>query len=175
MPGTDYREWIDQLPESERQKYLEKRENLAELLTQPVPKSSKAIHMLKGLPASGKTTMALEMVKEEKVKRISKDDLRAMLHGGKYSPETEAFVLDVRNAIVKLAIQKGFDVVIDDTNLNPVHQEQLSFLADYVGALFHIIEMDTSLEECIRRDEQRAKPVGEDVIRNMYEKYMAVK
>lgn len=131
----------------------------------------KTIHMLKGLPASGKSTLALEMVKEEKVKRISKDDLRAMLHGGEYSPETEVFVLDVRNAIAKLAIHKGFDVVVDDTNLNPTHQEQLHFLADALGCRFDVIEMDTPLEECVRRDKERSKPVGEDVIRGMWEKY----
>lgn len=130
------------------------------------------IHMLKGLPASGKTTLALEMVAVEKMKRISKDDLRVMLHGGKYSLETEDFVLDVRNAITKLAIEKGFDVVIDDTNLNPIHQEQLNFLAEAMGAGFNIINVNTSLDECIERDANREKPVGESVIRGMYEKYM---
>lgn len=130
------------------------------------------INMLKGLPASGKSTLALEMVREEKVKRVSKDALRAMLHGGEYSLETEVFVLDVRNAIVELALRKGFDVVIDDTNLNPAHQEQLRFLADSLGAQFNVIEINTPLDECIRRDKERFNPVGEAVIRGMYEKYL---
>jgi predicted kinase len=132
------------------------------------------IHMLRGLPASGKTTLALEMVKEERVKRISKDDLRAMLHGGKYSPDTEMFVLDVRNAIAELAIKQGFDVVIDDTNLNPAHQEQLIFLSDSLGAQFNVIDVHASLDECIQRDKERPVSVGEDVIRGMYAKYIAL-
>lgn len=131
----------------------------------------KVIHMLKGLPASGKTTLAVEMCKEERFKRVSKDDLRLMLHGGFYSPETEAFVIDVRNIIVSLAIQKGFDVVVDDTNLNPVHEEQLRFLAEALGAQFNIIEIKTSVEECLKRDECRSKPVGAKAILDMYETY----
>src|SRR5689334_1582559 len=132
----------------------------------------RTIHMIKGLPASGKTTLALEMVKQEKVKRISKDDLRSMLHGGEYSILSEMFVLDVRNAIASLALSQGFDVVIDDTNLNPIHEEQLHFLADSLGARFNVIELDTPLEECIRRDAARSSPVGEAVIRGMFEKYI---
>lgn len=135
----------------------------------------RTIHMLKGLPASGKTTLALEMAKEEKLKRVSKDDLRAMLHGGKYSLETEMFVLDVRNVIAKLAIEKGFDIVIDDTNLNPVHEEQLGFLADSLGARLDVINVNTPLDVCILRDKARPNSVGEAVIRGMYEKYITGK
>lgn len=171
MPGADF---IDTLPEPERQKALEERKKLFAALTEPVWNKNRVIHMLKGLPASGKTTLALEMVKEEKVKRISKDDLRAMLHGGKYSTETELFVLNVRNEIVKLALLRGFDVVIDDTNLNPEHEKNLRYLADVLGCQFNVIEMDTSLEECIQRDKERSKSVGEDVIRGMYEKYIVI-
>jgi predicted kinase len=130
------------------------------------------IHMLKGLPASGKTTLALEMVKEEKVKRISKDDLRAMLHGGEYSTASELFVLDVRNSIAELALKRGFDVVIDDTNLNPEHEKNLRYLADSLGAQFNVIEINTPLLECIARDRTRDEPVGDEVITGMYEKYL---
>ncbi len=89
---------------------------------------------LKGLPASGKTTLALKMVQEESVKRVNKDALREMLHGGKYSPETEKFVTAVRDAIIRLAVGKGFDVIVDDTNFHPKHQEDLQKLANELGA-----------------------------------------
>lgn len=131
------------------------------------------IHMMRGLPASGKSTIALDMVKDERVKRVSKDLLRAMLHGGSYSPDTEMFVLDARNALVELCLRKGFSVVVDDTNLNPVHQEQLKILADSLGAQLNVIDVITPLDECIRRDKERFNPVGEDVIRRMYDKYIA--
>lgn len=130
------------------------------------------IHMLKGLPASGKSTLALQMVQDDGMKRVNKDLLREMLHGGKYTPELEAFVLDVRNAIIKLALEKGYDVVIDDTNLNPIHQEAIRNLAGVLGVILDVIEVDTPLEECIRRDKERGESVGENVIRHMFEKYV---
>jgi predicted kinase len=133
------------------------------------------VHMLKGLPGSGKTTMALEMVKEDHVERVNKDDIRNMLHAGQYTPELEQMVIDARNAIIKIALDRGYDVVVDDTNLNPIHQEAIEDLARAYGAKFDIIELDTSVDECIRRDKGRENPVGEDVIRGMAKKYLEVR
>ncbi len=94
-----------------------------------------------------------------------------MLHGGKYSPETEKFVAAVRDAIIRLAVGKGFDVIIDDTNFHPKHQEDLQKLANELGAQPKIIFVDTPVEDCIRRDKNRDGSVGEEVIRRMYERY----
>lgn len=131
------------------------------------------IFMMKGLPASGKSTVSKGMVdKDDGMKRVCKDDLRLMIQNGKYTPETEMFVLNVRDSIVRLAIGQGFDVVIDDTNLNPKHEESLRNLSDSIGAVFNVIEMETTLDECIRRDSLRPNLVGESVIRDMYDKYV---
>lgn len=46
--------------------------------------------VLKGLPASGKSTWAKNLVlKDSTYKRINKDDLRAMLDASKFSKENE--------------------------------------------------------------------------------------
>lgn len=133
------------------------------------------IHILRGLPASGKTTLAMDMVRNEGMKRVSKDDLRAMLHGGTYTPEMETFVITVRNTIIEAAITRGFDVVIDDTNLNPIHVEQIQLLAANFAVKTNIIDVTTPLDECIKRDSKRPHPVGETVIRAMHEKYIVHK
>jgi predicted ABC-type ATPase len=67
------------------------------------------LYMTKGLPGSGKTTWAKEMVSKSKgsVKRVNKDDLRAMLDAGEWSKENEKFVLKVRDFI----IEKALDVI----------------------------------------------------------------
>jgi predicted kinase len=109
----------------------------------------------------------------EGVKRVSKDDLRDMINFGKYSPENEMFILDVRNAIITRAATKGFDVVIDDCNLNPVHLESLENLASILGSHVEVIDMDTSLDECIIRDLERENSVGDGVIRSMHDMYLA--
>ena len=49
------------------------------------------VYMMKGLPGSGKTTRAMEMLAENPngIKRVSKDDLRAMLDNGRWSGDAE--------------------------------------------------------------------------------------
>lgn len=131
----------------------------------------RVIYMLKGLPASGKSTYAKDMISTGKIKRISKDDLRSMLHNGKYTPELEMFILDARNILIKLALKQGFDVVIDDTNLNPIHQEAIHSLAKVFEAAVEEISFDTPVEECIRRDALRDHPVGKEVILGMHNRY----
>jgi predicted kinase len=130
------------------------------------------IYMLRGLPASGKTTLARRYV-EQGVKRVSKDDLRNMLQNGKYTPGLERFIRAVRNTIIIEAINEGFSVIVDDCNLNPEHEKELRYLTDYLGVRLIIIDIPTSLDECIARDKARINSVGEDVIRGMYEKYYA--
>lgn len=132
------------------------------------------LFVMKGLPASGKSTLAEQMLIEKPNRvRINKDYLRNMLYGGKYSPELEDILLDIRDSLIELYSSKGYDIIVDDTNLNPKHLERLSLLSENLKIQFNIIIMRTTLEECIERDSKRINSVGEKVIRDMYEKYMA--
>ena len=124
------------------------------------------LYMLKGLPASGKTTRAKRMVALG-AKRISKDDLRTMVDSGVYSTENERLIRYFCDAIIVKSLMHGYDVVDDNTNLKPKDESGLRVLAIICEADFVIVEMDTSLEECIRRDVKREKPVGEEAIRSM--------
>ena len=134
------------------------------------------LFITKGLPASGKSTTARQMVLESggKMKRCNKDDLRDMINAREWSPATEPFIIEARNEIVKLSLNQGFDVVVDDTNLNPVHERQLRKLAapDHDFVVMDSF-LEVPLEECIARDKaRRDKPgeieVGEMVIRRMW-------
>lgn len=128
---------------------------------------------LKGLPGSGKTTFAKEFLKgNPDFKRLNKDDLRAMLDGGTWSPAHERFVCDMRDAIVNEALGAGHSVIVDDTNLNPVHEASLRQIATECGATFEVKFFDVSVRECIARDAARPAPVGAKVIQSMYRKYL---
>jgi predicted kinase len=130
------------------------------------------ICVLQGLPASGKSFLAKILTQDRNSKRVSKDDLRSMLHSGTYTPELEEFILEVRDTIIETSILRGYNVVVDDTNLNPAHITSLKILAEHLNVGIFIIVMETPLEECIRRDSLRDWPVGEAVIRDMYNKYL---
>lgn len=129
----------------------------------------------KGLPASGKSTWAKEQVKKGKgqVKRVNKDDLRAMLDCGlDFSSANERFILEARDSIIRNAIRKNRHIIVDDTNLNPIHEKHIRRL---VGPMVKVEVRDFTMvevEECIRRDAKRLENpnevgVGEAVIRKM--------
>lgn len=130
--------------------------------------------ILKGLPASGKTTWALSRVSSEpdsKWKRVNKDDLRAMADNSRWSKASEKFICLLRNNFIISALAEGFNVIVDDTNFAPEHEKTIRALAETQGAEVEIKYFDTSVEKCIERDKGRAKPVGERVIRGMYNQY----
>lgn len=132
--------------------------------------------MLYGLPASGKSTFAKEMIAKypNAYKRISKDDLRAMLDDGKYSKTNEKFVLKMRDALILETLKAGKCPIVDDTNLAPKHYDHITEMVKGL-AVVELIVFDTPYEECVARDLRRPKSVGERVIRQMYNQYLRKK
>ena len=139
------------------------------------------IIMMKGLPASGKSTWAKQFLRDrnflgEKWKRVNKDDLRAMLDESRWSRENEKFVLALRDDLIVLAIVKGYNVIVDDTNYAPKHEESFREVAKRWKVGFEIKDFsDVSPEECIKRDLARPNSVGSKVIMQMYNQYIKPK
>lgn len=141
----------------------------------------KTILILRGLPASGKSTFARKLIDENKGawKRLNKDELRAMLDNSQHSVANEKFVERVRDMMLVEALKEGKHVVIDDTNLSdrPVERIQ-QVVGRYKKETGQEVKtefktMETSLEECLARDEVREKKVGRDVIMRMYNDHIA--
>ena len=128
----------------------------------------------RGLPASGKSTWAKQWVLEdpEHRVRINQDDIRLML--GKYwVPSREKLVQHIQEEALIEALERGYDIVVDNTNLNKK-------VLDFYRALVidhgnHAIEykdfFDTPLSVCIERDKNRDFQVTEKVIRSFYNNY----
>ena len=132
------------------------------------------IIMLKGLPASGKTTWAKEKINENSnYIRINKDDIRESITG-KWTPKKEKIVISIRNSLIKVGINLGKNVIIDDTNLNPKHEQSLKTLAQELGVEFEVNDsfLKVPVEECVERDIKRDKSVGYKVIYKMYYDYL---
>jgi len=128
----------------------------------------KKILFLKGLPGSGKTTWAKS---QKGYKRINKDDLRAMFDNSEWSKKNEKFIIDMRNILLISALGRGESVIIDDTNFDPEHEKQVTDIAKGFNIPVEMIFFDVPVEECIKRDSERSKPVGEKVIRDMATKW----
>lgn len=133
------------------------------------------LHYTVGLPASGKTTWARELVRlKPRTVRANRDDIRQQLHEGRFSGGNEKIVTKVQDAVIRAGIADGRDVVVDDTNLNPKTRARLAHLAEECGAslVSNCDFVDVPLRDCIERDLRRERPVGEHVIRRMWEQYL---
>jgi len=129
--------------------------------------------ILRGLPASGKSTWAKDFVdRNPGWMRVNKDDLRLMMHNSKWSKDNERQVLLIRDAIVEMALTSGHSVVVDDTNFASQHISNIQQLADSCSAAFEVKDFDVSLSECLLRNRNRTNQVPDKVIIDMYNKYV---
>lgn len=129
--------------------------------------------VLKGLPASGKSTYAKELVAKG-WKRVNKDDLRAMIDDSKWSKDNEKGVLESERDLAHIYLNRGFNVVVDDTNFSQEFSWR-EFAANH-GSEFEVKCFDTPVMECIERDAKRGeKSVGAKVIMGMYNQYLKPK
>lgn len=124
-----------------------------------------------GAPASGKSTWAKKFCENNpRYMRVNKDDLRAMF-SQKWSPVLEDVVRLAEPCIITLALQRGLNVIVDDTNLYHTAIDSIKSAIKASGREVDIVYkkfFGTTLEECIERDSKRENPVGEDVIKKFY-------
>lgn len=139
-------------------------------------KNKLTVIITKGLPASGKTTYALNWVAIDEANRvrIEKDDIRnesSLFKGGAYnhSRGDESIVIKERDKRIHSALSSGKSVIVSDTNLVKKHILQMSAIARKYEAKIEIKDFfDTSLAEVIKRDALRTNAVGEQTIRKMF-------
>lgn len=147
--------------------------------------------LCRGIQGSGKTTWAKQWVLEDPEHRVrfNNDDIRNML--GKYwIPSRESLVSHLKKSFLNYSMFKGYDIIIDNMNLNnqevefyeasvKVHNDLVEQYRKYnpeegsSGFKYEIEFKDffIPLQDCIERDSKRPNPIGEEVIRKTYEKY----
>ncbi len=124
--------------------------------------------MLRGLPASGKSTFARKTVEDTgNSLRINRDDLRAMCFNSKWTGKREGFIKKAERALAKLGVEEGYNPIIDDTNLPAGNRESWSNFAKELGVKFEMKEFNEDLPTLIGRDSNRDNPVGPGAIMNM--------
>jgi adenylate kinase family enzyme len=154
------------------------------------------ILFLKGLPGSGKSYFAKNWVERDPTNRvrINKDDLRSLLHQGKYSKSNEKQILDIEESIILDSLKRNRDIILDNThlatnnvglNINELrikkflleHKYPTDECCKYEKNYVQFIVQDfthVTPEECIKQDLQRSKSVGQDVIWRMYWDHLAI-
>jgi len=148
---------------------------------------ARTIIFMRGLPGSGKSTWAKAWAEAEPTKRIrvAKDDIRRMF-GVYWVPDRERFVNDTWSHIIKYALSDGYDVVVDDMNLQ---LEDVNCSFDLVDNDMHLYDVlafcrrtntDIVIEDfitppsvCTELDERRpgTQRIGHEVINERAEIY----
>lgn len=130
--------------------------------------------MLVGLPASGKSTYAKSIVAKDPNSwvRVNNDDLRAMMNGSVWSQDYEKMITDARNYLIRDALKRGKNVIIDNLNLNRRHFDEVCKIAKSVNSDIQVFEKAfyIELDEAIARDSKREgkAQVGEIVIKKWW-------
>ena len=92
--------------------------------------------------------------------------------------DREPLVSDIKLRMAEEAMNRGYDIVVDNMNLNP---KEVNFWKNVVGTQngdpdgykyeIEFKDFFIPLEECIRRDAMRPNPIGEKVIRDTWKRY----
>jgi len=138
------------------------------------------IIIVRGIQGSGKSTWSREWAEMDPNHRVrfNQDDIRNMM-GVYWVPTRECLIKHMKETFLTMAMAKGFDIVMDNMNLNPA---EIAWIEAKVMEHNHFEDPNnkyetefqdfkTPVEECIRRDALRKNPIGEKVIRATYEKY----
>ena len=140
--------------------------------------------VLRGLQGSGKSYFAKQWVNEDPEHRVrfNRDDMRNML--GKYwVPSREDLINSMYWNFLEQTTASGYNIVIDNMNLDEKYVEEVKqfvketnlWLGQSQANFKYEIEIKdffhVPLQTCIDRDAQRENPIGEQVIRNTYNKY----
>lgn len=85
------------------------------------------IILTRGIQGSGKSTWAKKWVEEDPTHRVrwNNDDYRKML-GPYWIPERENLVSAGKSDFLNKAMTLGYDIVIDNMNLNPKYWKYIS-------------------------------------------------
>lgn len=134
--------------------------------------------LCRGIQASGKSTWAKAWAKEDPEHRVrfNNDDIRNML-GEYWVPNREGLVTELKRSFACEATRKGYNIVVDNMNLNP---KEVKWWEDVIKVANATTEFEYELEfkdffisvdECIRRDAMREQPMGAKVIKDTWRRY----
>ncbi|BAD58801.1 AAA family ATPase [Nocardia farcinica] len=120
----------------------------------------------RGYPGSGKSTLYTRLKEADPLlARVSRDDARMALFGqsGMLTPQQEEIISKAERAQAAALLDAGYDVYVDATNLRLKWARGWADFAALHGAEFQVIDLDTPVDECIRRDAERAAAGGRAV------------
>lgn len=128
--------------------------------------------LLRGIPASGKSTFANTWIKVKPGRaKVSRDDIRFSLYGTYFGePIDENAVTAVEDAQIKALLKAGHSVVVDDTNIEPKFVKRLAAIGHDAGVSVQVFQFDVDSTTAKQRNAARERKVPDNVIDKMYDR-----
>ena len=136
-----------------------------------IGEKKKALVILVGPPASGKSTWGKKFAQENNLTYVSTDAIRAEIGTGEgdQSVSRAAFVI-ARNR-VSSALGTGKSAMIDATSVSRKARKDWINLGRGHGSFIVAVAFEVSREELLRRDAARERHVGPEIIDRFLHKY----
>ena len=126
--------------------------------------------LLRGIPASGKSTWAKTFVKANRdYVIVSRDGIREMIGDYSHSPQTESLVTKLYDKMIKDLLAMKKSLILDNCHAQPKYiSETLKVIESArVNVKVTLKEFEYDVETCVERDAKRERTVGREVIEKM--------
>jgi len=133
----------------------------------------KRIFITVGLPRSGKSTLRrIVMNRNQGIVLISADQLRFQLYGCRWYDEGENFMWSINEHFLKILLQNGNYIFVDETNVYEYARKKIIKLAKKYNYKIYCFHIDTSKELCIERAKKNNDLQMVETINKMNDKYI---
>ncbi len=131
----------------------------------------KALVILVGPPASGKSTWGKRFAQENNLTYVSTDAIRAELGKGEGDQTVSAQAFATARARVSAALGSGKSAMIDATSVTRKARKDWINLGRGHGAYIIAVAFEVPRDELLRRDAERERHVGPEIIDRFLGKY----
>jgi predicted kinase len=124
--------------------------------------SKPILHLICGLPGSGKTTLALQLERQHKAIRFCPDEWMKRLGFKVYDQEKRALIEQLQWETAQSLLQSGNNVILEFGFWTKGEREKFRQQASSLGARTKIHFCDASLSDLKKRIIERNKILSED-------------
>ena len=130
-----------------------------------------ALIILVGPPASGKSTWGKTFAAQNGVTYVSTDAIRAEIGSGEADQTVSAAAFNLARRRISNALSQGKNAMIDATNVNRKSRKDWVKIGRENNSYLIAVAFEVSRNELYRRDAQRNRHVGNDIIDRFVDKY----
>lgn len=127
--------------------------------------------MVVGLPGSGKSTFLEDYFENSNVHIHSSDSIRKELLGDVNDQSDNSLIFETLHTRIKEDLRNGNSCVYDATNIHEKYRRAFLQELKNIPCKKECYIIATPVEECIKRDEERERSVGKEVINRMYKNF----